>query len=65
MAAMNRPRPFLTAACFVLFVIVFVSINGKSGGCARDYLAEAPSLQQIASGAMQVLRAATGLRAKD
>lgn len=47
---MNQPRPFLTAACFLLFVLAFASANVKPATlyCGAEMMVEVRSVQRLA-----------------
>lgn len=47
---MNKPRPFLTAACFLLFVLAFASANVKPASvyCGAEMMVEVRSVQRMA-----------------
>lgn len=59
---MNKPRPFLTVLCFVLFAAVFVSSNVRPGGmdCRATGGAEPAALRRLADGARHVLQVVAG-----
>ena len=47
---MNQPRPVLTAACFLLFVLAFASANVKPATlyCGAEMMVEVRSVQRLA-----------------
>ena len=55
---MNKPRPFLTALCFVLFVAVFVSSNVRPSGmdCRATGGVEPAALRRLADGVRHALQ---------
>jgi len=62
-----RPRPFLTALCFVLFAAAFVSANVTPATLASTaaYVAEPESLQRLADDVRRLVHEATRPRQPD
>ena len=60
MATMNQ-RPLLTAACFLLFAMAFVSTNVKPATlyCATSMIVEPDSLNHLLDEVRQALHEAT------
>lgn len=61
MISMNQPRPILTAMCFVLFAMVFVSSNVRPAAlfCEAIYGAEPGTLHDLAAEVKRVLHEAS------
>ncbi|WP_426207945.1 hypothetical protein [Massilia sp. TWP1-3-3] len=56
---MNKPRPFLTALCFVLFAATFVSSNVRSAAVhCPSYCAEAAPMQRLVDDVRRLLQRA-------
>jgi hypothetical protein len=63
----SRPRPFLTALCFVLFAAAFVSANVTPATLATtaSYVVEPEPLHRLAEDVRQVIHEATRPRKYD